>query len=194
MAFVCIVVWVNFVVVTAQAGLFGLGGLWQRPIPCCRPFPTVRFFNAPSVRIAAPSLSCLTRIPTARAFYSQRWFSLPVGQSLEVSLFFSLVCQSVLSSRPSSAGALRPSCSQPVSPPNGLPQSSSKQGNIHIQSRSHGKESPLGSVTPFSGCQSNCLLQPERKANLTVEDCCLAFTLLSIHHRQFNSVQSNCAI
>ncbi len=67
------------------------------------------------------------------------------------------------------------------------------QAMAHIQPRSHGNESPLGSVTLFSGYQSNSHLQPERLATLTVEGCRLAFVLMFIHLHQFNPIQSNCA-
>ncbi len=64
----------------------------------------------------------------------------------------------------------------------------------HVQPRSHRNELPLGLVTPSSGSRSNCLLQPDRLANLTVESCRQAFTLMFIHLHQVNSMQSNCAI
>ncbi len=39
-----------------------------------------------------------------------------------------------------------------------------------------------------------CFLQPERLSFLTVEGCRQAFTLLSVHLHQFNTIQSNCPI
>ena len=61
----------------------------------------------------------------------------------------------------------------------------------HIQSRSHGNESPLGSVTPFSVYQSICLLQLERLATLTVAWRLLPSLHPNVHTSSSQSVQPN---